>query len=115
VGYASIYDDRPEHPSHPLVPATWSEFGSGDGAQVATARDMTAYLRLLLNRGGGPSGQVISRKSFDLITTDAVWTGGDYYGYGLAMYEVDGRTYIGHGGGSTGFRAALVVDMEAGP
>ena len=36
TGYTSIYDDRPEHMSHPLTPAVWSEFATGDGAQVST-------------------------------------------------------------------------------
>ena len=48
------------------------------------------------------------------MTENGVWTGGDYYGYGLATYSVQGRRYIGHGGGNTGFRSAMVVDMEAG-
>lgn len=114
TGYTSVYDDRPEHRSHPLAPAIWAAYATGDGAQVSTVGDMAAYLRLLLNRGRGPSGRVISEHSFGLMTENGVWTGGDYYGYGLATYAVEGRRYIGHGGGNAGFRSAMVVDMEAG-
>lgn len=114
TGYASIFDDRPEHRSHPLVPAIWAAYATGDGAQVSTVGDMAAYLRLLLNRGWCPSGRVISEDSFGLMTENGVWTGGDYYSYGLATYAVAGRRYIGHGGGNAGFRSAMVVDMEAG-
>jgi D-alanyl-D-alanine carboxypeptidase len=114
TGYTSLYDDRPEHVSHPLVPAIWSEYATGDGAQISTAADMAAYLRLLLNRGRAPDGQLISQESFDMMARGGVWTGGDYYGYGLATYDVNGCTYIGHGGGNSGFRSAIVVDTEAG-
>ena len=114
TGYASTYDDRPEHSSHQLEPVPWAPYATGDGAQVSTVGDMGAYLRLLLNRGQGPSERLLSERSLDLMTNNGVWTGGDYYGYGLATYSVNGREYIGHGGGNTGFRSAMVIDMEAG-
>jgi D-alanyl-D-alanine carboxypeptidase len=114
VGYCGIYDDRPEHISHALVPAVWSEYSSGDGCEASTAEDMAVYLRMLLNRGQTSRGRLISEDSFDRMTANGIWTGGDYYGYGLATYPEDGRTYIGHGGGNAGFRSAIVVDMEAG-
>ena len=53
VGYASLYDDRPAHPNHPLVPATWLETENGDGSLASTPEDMAVYLRMLLNRGRG--------------------------------------------------------------
>ena len=49
VGYRSFYDDRPEHVSHGLVPALWTEYGVGDGCQAATAGDMAIYLRMFMN------------------------------------------------------------------
>jgi hypothetical protein len=75
---------------------------------------MATYLRMLLNRGRGPRSRVVSEESFNLMTLNGIWTGGDFYGYGLATYPVDGRTYVGHGGGNAGFRSAIVVDLEAG-
>lgn len=113
TGYTSLYDDRPEHPSHDIVPSTWSEYGAGDGCQASTAGEMAKYLRLLLNRGNTPAGPVISDESFRLMTHHVIWTGNDYYGYGLAMYPADGRTLIGHGGATSGFTSAILVDMEA--
>ena len=114
VGYCGIYDDRPEHISHDLVPALWSEYGTGDGCEISTASDMAKYLRMLLNRGNGPQTRLISEENFKRMTLHGIWTGGDYYGYGLATYPDKGRTYIGHGGGNAGYRSAIVVDMEAG-
>ena len=114
TGYCGFYDDRPEHPSHAISPASWAEYGTGDGCLVSTAADMAVYLRMLLNRGWGHGGQLIAEESFSLLTKPWVWTGGDYYGYGLATYTEDGRMYIGHGGGNAGYRSAIVLDMEAG-
>jgi CubicO group peptidase (beta-lactamase class C family) len=114
AGYCGFYDDRPEHRSHPVIPALWEESGTGDGCQASTAPDMAIYLRMLLNRGQGVKNRVISEECFRMMTLDGIWTGGDFYGYGLATYKDEGRTYIGHGGGNAGYRSAIVVDMEAG-
>jgi CubicO group peptidase (beta-lactamase class C family) len=114
TGYCGFYDDRPEHPSQPITPALWEESGTGDGCQASTVPDMAIYLRMLLNRGQGVGGRVISEESFRMMTLDGIWTGGDFYGYGLATYKDEQRTYIGHGGGNAGYRSAMVVDMEAG-
>lgn len=112
TGYACVYDDRPEHPSYGLVPAIWSEYGTGDGCQASTAADMGKYLRLLINRGQGPKGRVISTESFGLLTQHVIWTGTDYYGYGLAMYPAGDRFLIGHGGATAGFTSAIIVDPD---
>lgn len=114
IGYCDFYDDRPEHPRHGLVPAIWAEYGTGDGCQVSTAADMARYLRMLLNRGQGPQGRLMSQEGFDLMTRHGVWTGEDYYGYGLAWCHVDGRTSWYHGGGSARQVSAIALDPEAG-
>jgi CubicO group peptidase (beta-lactamase class C family) len=114
TGYCDFYDDRPSHPSHGLVPAIWSEFGTGDGCQVSTAGDMAIYLRMLLNRGRGDHGRLMSEASFDLMTQCRVWTGVGYYGYALATYPVDDHICLGHAGGNAGYRASIMIDLEAG-
>jgi len=114
TGYCGFYDDRPEHPSHGLVPAIWAEYGTGDGCQASTAGDMSQYLRMLLNRGRGNNGCLLSEASFDLMTRPTIWTGYNHYGYGFATYSVDGGTYIGHGGGNAGYRSAIMMNMDAG-
>jgi CubicO group peptidase (beta-lactamase class C family) len=114
IGYCDFYDDRPEHPSHGLVPAIWSEFGTGDGCQVSTAGDMAIYLRMLLNRGWGAHGRLMSEASFDLMTQCRVWTGVGYYGYALATYPVDDHICLGHAGGNAGYRSSIMIDLDAG-
>ena len=117
VGYRSFYDDRPEHRDHGLVPALWTEYGVGDGCQASTVEDMATYLRMLMNGGVGPSGRIISEGSFRSMTQPAIATqqwGGAHYGYGLTLANVEGHSYLGHGGSTTGFVAGLIADLDDG-
>ncbi len=115
VGHTRLYDDRPGHPSHPLVPATWLEYAAGDGSIASTPADMAAYARLLLNRGRGPRGPLISEESFALLIERVVPAGdGAWYGYGLSVGEEGGRQTIGHGGGMVGYLSMLLLDPDAG-
>ncbi len=117
VAYKSFYDDRPEHRSHGLAPALWTEYGVGDGCQASTADDMCVYLRMLMNRGAGPAGRVMSECSYDLMSSRVIATpqwGGAWYGYGLISADVEGHRCLGHGGSTTGFVAAMVADADAG-
>jgi D-alanyl-D-alanine carboxypeptidase len=114
IGYCSLYDDRPEHPSHELVPAMWGEYGTGDGCQASTVTDMAIYLRMLLNRGRGPRGYVISEESFNLMAPLATRSDNEQYGYALVSYPVDGHTFLGHGGGNAGYSSHILADVEEG-
>lgn len=115
VGYERLYDDRPPHPAHPLAPATWIESGRGDGSICSTPGDMAVYLRMLLNRGQGARGRLLSGASYGLLTQRVIETErGEYYGYGLDSYDIDGHACIGHGGGMVGYYAMMLGDVEEG-
>jgi CubicO group peptidase (beta-lactamase class C family) len=114
VGYRGFYDDRPQHPTFDLVPSLWSEYATADGCQLSTPGDIARYLRLLLNRGRGPQGALLSEESFRLMIEPGQGTGNDHYSYALARYPIDGHTYIGHGGATTGYNNFIMVDLESG-
>src|SRR5215213_4243769 len=118
VGYVSLYDDRPPHPSHPLVPATWLETESGDGSIASTPADMAVYLRMLLNRGEGSQDRLLSAAGFATMTQRiiAIEEGDEpaCYGYGIYMLTVDGHTFVGHDGGMVGYSAAILGDLDDG-
>lgn len=117
VGYRPFFDDRPEHVGHGLVPALWTEYGVGDGCQASTAGDMAVYLRMLMNRGIGPSGRVLSEGAYRLMTQPAIATqqwGGAHYGCGLILADIDGHACLGHGGSTTGFVSAMIADQDNG-
>jgi D-alanyl-D-alanine carboxypeptidase len=118
--YRRFYDDRPGHPSQPLVPATWLETNTGDGCVCSTGAEMAAYLRMLLNRGEGPAGRLISEESFDLITQPittrnaALSMPARNYGYGLMTWEQDGHQFLGHSGGMVGYYSQMIGDVTDG-
>ncbi|HEX9718391.1 MAG TPA: serine hydrolase domain-containing protein [Ramlibacter sp.] len=118
VGYAPAYDDRPASRGAPLAPASWLETDTGDGAIVATSTDMAAYARLLLNRGQGPQGRLLSEAGFGLLTQPAIRTEEApdeiFYGYGLDISQDEGHPIISHGGSMVGFVSAMLADMQAG-
>jgi CubicO group peptidase (beta-lactamase class C family) len=118
VGYAPIHDDRPRPLNGKYVPATLVESDTADGSISSTASDMTAYMRMLLNKGGGPRGPLLSATSFDLLVQKVIKPAdsvhNEYYGYGLDVREEDDHVLIGHTGGMVGFVSSMLVDMETG-
>jgi CubicO group peptidase (beta-lactamase class C family) len=119
VGYTSLYDDRPTRPSDPLVPGTWIEYAAGDGALVSTPADLAKYLRMILNRGRGPRGSLLSEESFDLFTQRTVRSNpGDsvpvFYGYGISVRSTRGHTILSHSGGMIGYATMMAGDLDDG-
>jgi CubicO group peptidase (beta-lactamase class C family) len=116
VGYGAFYDDRPLPRGGLLAPATWLECDSADGSISSNAADMAAYLRMLLNRGQGPQGRLLSEEGFALLTQRIIRPDDDlpdqFYGYGLDVGEVDGRTYIGHDGGMVGYVTTMQANLD---
>ena len=72
TGYEPVFTDRPAQLRHPLVPATFTVSSTVDGSIVSNVIDMTAHARLLLNRGRGPDGPILSEAMFDVLTTPFV-------------------------------------------
>ena len=110
VGYEYLHDDRLSHPDAPLAPATWLETETADGSIASTAADMCAFVRLLLRRGEG----LLSEDAFAQMSTgNPLEDENDAYGYGLLMRNLDGRRFIGHGGGMVGYLAGMQADTDA--
>jgi len=118
VGYVPYFDDRPAPLSCPLAEATWLESDTADGSICTTAEDMAKYVRMLLNKGKGPSGRLLSEESFAMMTKKHIPQGEDYpgefYGYGLGIEESEGHLRIGHTGGMVGFVSSMRMDMDDG-
>ena len=72
TGYEPVFSDRPAQLRHPLVPAIFTVSSTVDGSIVSNVIDMAAHARLLLNRGRGPIGAVLSEAMFDVLTTPYV-------------------------------------------
>lgn len=118
VGYGPLLDDRPFPQRGKLAEAAWIEVPEAAGSVVATARDMGAYLQMLLNRGVGPRGRLLSEKSFELLTQAAIkapFRGEDAnYGYGLWNGDSGGHKLLRHTGGMVAFSSAMYADTTDG-
>ena len=121
TGYVDLHDDRPRRLDDTLIPAHWSEYAVGDGSQVSTAGDMPRYARLWLNDGRGDAGPLISQALYRQMTTPVIEMPGRWgdqheygYGFGLIIHRADGHDFIGHGGGTVGFRSIMITDQTDG-
>jgi D-alanyl-D-alanine carboxypeptidase len=115
VGYEPLYDDRPVDYRLPFAPAPWLEYRAGDGSPASTPADMASYVRMLLNRGQGPAGRILSEESFALLTQPLADTGfSDAYGYGLGIQQLDGHRCLVHSGGHVGYSSRIVADLDEG-
>jgi len=118
VGYAPFYDDRPFPRHGRLTEAPWVEVREATGSVAASPADMGAYLRLLLTRGLGQRGRVLSDESFALlvrpVTKAPFWGEDASYAYGLWVSDVHGHTLARHTGGMVAFSSAMHADLSAG-
>jgi CubicO group peptidase (beta-lactamase class C family) len=105
--------DRPE--------GQWSRppaFPSGAAGLVSTADDLLAFARMLLARGRGPTGRVVSRASVEAMTSDHLvpaqrhgaglvdgWFDSHSWGFGVAV--VTRRSDIAGSVGSYGWDGGL--------
>lgn len=105
IGYVPAYSERRWERDGPLAPATWLSTGTADGSVAATAGDMGGFLRHLM---ADPSGHVA------LMAQPVEAIGAWGYGYGLFGRDVDGRRYLGHGGGMVGYQSGMQWDPEQG-
>ena len=118
IGYGPYHDDRPLPRSGRLAPSPWLESDTADGSIISTASDVAKYVRMIMNKGMGPEGPIISQKSFEMLTrkiadsSDAITK--EHYGLGLGITTVNGHTCVGHTGGMPGFVSEILADMDDG-
>ena len=116
--YVPMLQDRPFVRGAALVPAPLLDMLEASGCIAATAADMAAYGSMLVRRGAGAQGRVMSAESFDLLASPHVQAAefgpGAAYGYGLAVDQLDGHRRLRHTGGMVSFMSALQVDLDAG-
>jgi CubicO group peptidase (beta-lactamase class C family) len=114
----AAYDDR--------AASRWAEppaFLSAGGGLVSTARDYLAFQRMMLDRGMGPHGRILSRASVALMTTDQLTPAqkaaakvffGDHAGWGFGMAVVTGRDNL-FSPGRFGWDGGLGASAHADP
>lgn len=118
VSYVPLYDDRPAPRRPELTEAPYLAMDEAAGCIASTPRDMALYVQMLLNRGRGPKGALISSESFQRFASASIlapaFGPGAGYGYGIAVVPADGRVILRHTGGMVSFSSALHADLDAG-
>ncbi len=119
VGYAPEFEDRPFPLRGRLAEAAWIEVDTAAGGVAATAPDMVAYMRMLLNRGAGDGRRLISENGFELLTKPVIkapFRGEEAsYAYGIwVSRNKEGATHLRHTGGMVAFSSSLDVDLTNG-
>jgi CubicO group peptidase (beta-lactamase class C family) len=116
--YVPLHDDRPYPRRGPLVPAGNLTFAKASGSIASTPLDMARYMQMLLNRGEGPAGRLVSEQAFTLFSTPHTnappFGPKASYGYGIAIDDLDGHKRLRHTGGMVSFMSAIHLDMDAG-
>jgi D-alanyl-D-alanine carboxypeptidase len=112
--YAPFQPDRP-YPRHGrLCEAPAIVTTNAAGSILSTARDMGAYVHMLVNKGAG----LVSPESFETFSKRHIaaedFGPGVGYGYGMAVDSLDGHKLIRHTGGMVSFMSSLMVDLDEG-
>ncbi len=96
----------------PLAVAPFIVSESADGSVVATAEDMTRFIRLLL---AGEADGVVSSDAFALmVERTELDEEGQPYGYGLGVEVAEGTRELSHSGGMVGQHAMMIADVGRG-
>lgn len=118
VGYHTQFRDRPSTVTDPLVAVGYVSMSNAAGSIAAPSADMCKYMRMLLARGQGPAGRILSEEGFKLFSTPhikaPVLSPTASYGYGIGVDTIEGRTMLRHTGGTTAFASSILVDLDGG-
>ena len=122
TGEVRVFDDNP---AEALAQPCRFESGAGDQF-ISTADDMLAFGRMLLDRGEHAKGRILSRPSFEAMTTDqltpaqksaspffeGMW---DSRGWGLGLSVVTHRNSVSESPGRFGWDGAYSTSLYVDP
>ena len=118
ASYQATYNDRPYPRRGRLSQSPPIAMSAASGCIASTARDMGAYLTMLINRGAAPAGRIVSQAGFELFSHPHIaadeFGPAAWYGYGIAVDRLEGHVRLRHTGGMVSFASALEVDLDAG-
>jgi CubicO group peptidase (beta-lactamase class C family) len=114
--YVIRRDDLNGTHSAQLSVAPRAVFTNAAGCIVSTPADMNRYMAMLLARGKGPHGRIVSEESFALFSTPYIeaeeFGPGTHYGYGIAVDTLAGHKLLRHTGGMNSFASSMQVDLD---
>ena len=118
IGYEPYWGDQEYPRQGKLAPAPNLVMDDTAGCIASTPGDMARYLRMLLNRGAGPKGRIVSEEAFALFSLPYIkaeeFSPTASYGYGVAVDTLDGHKILRHTGGMVAFASSMHVDLDGG-
>ena len=114
IGYVPLFDDRPAHLSHPLVPAPWLQANFADASMATTPTDLAKFLRMLMNRGQTPEGRILSEESYGRMVEPVALRYDDmYFGAGMMSNREENCFLIGRNGAGIGHAVVMWADLDS--
>ncbi|HEX4227053.1 MAG TPA: serine hydrolase domain-containing protein [Bryobacteraceae bacterium] len=116
--YKPFYEDRPYPRQGRLAEAEDLVFDDAAGSVLSTPGDMARYMRMILNRGTGPNGRIVSEDGFARFSKSYIkapeFSPTASYGYGIAVDKLGEHTILRHTGGMDSFASAIMIDLDGG-
>jgi CubicO group peptidase (beta-lactamase class C family) len=116
--YKPFYEDRPYRRQGRLAKAEDLVFDDAAGSVLSTPADMARYMRMILNRGVGPNGRIVSEEGFARFSKPYIkapeFSPTASYGYGIAVDKLGEHTILRHTGGMDSFASAIMIDLDGG-
>jgi len=107
-GYMWTIDGR-------TFPAPTFQLGiSPAGCMYTTTNDLAQFVKIMLNGGSGPGGQVIKPSTLEEMWTPQLTSPGQKGGFGIGFHirDLDGHRMVGHDGAIYGFATSLAILPE---
>jgi CubicO group peptidase (beta-lactamase class C family) len=115
-----VINEEPAKSEKVLGPKTYFEAGGGGGGVLSTAADYARFAQMLLNKGELEGVRIISRKSFELMTSnhtgelEARSKPGFGFGVGIGVYR-GGGSLIHRSVGAFGWSGAAGTTFFVDP
>jgi D-alanyl-D-alanine carboxypeptidase len=113
-GLAVGYGRRMPDGTRELMPFTDARGMAAATGITSTVGDMAKFVSAQFRRGPRGGAQILStgslREMHRLRSLENNWTSGN--GIGFAVSRVDGKSYVGHGGGYPGYTTQTLIQLD---
>jgi CubicO group peptidase (beta-lactamase class C family) len=102
---------RPHLKNQPITPVTTDNIAPA-GSINSNIDEMLVWMRLWLNEGRFEGNEILSEKTFSVITTPKVILSDhstESYGFGWYIDIDDGKQVLSHGGGMPGYKSLILL------
>ena len=113
-GLAVGYGRRMPDGSRDVMPFTDARGMASATGITSTVEDMARFVSAQFRKGRMGGRQILStgslREMHRVRSVESTWTSGN--GIGFAVSRVDGKSYVGHGGGYPGYTTNTLIDLD---